>query len=798
MSSAYPSSYAARSAAAYNNVNSNLNRNLRSPNNMAPRVGTFPSVQAHQNQTQNYSQDFEASTQSRLLNECSRRIQEQAYYMRRAMDEDDLAVTLERATFMLSELGAGPNNSSSNKLDYSNANVAVGSSKLSPKNYYEIQMKAMDEMPNLEEFFLSLDVEEETPTVNSPPAVSTNAGYFAGIVDIPDAENETSINAQNQPSDNASPKPDPILELYETVQYCPRVLPRLYLQICAGTALLRSRASKTNAGQSSSITSVSVMKDLMDHVKCVQSPIRGLFLRNYVLQIFKYPMEETLEDLYKYLLQNFVEMNQLWVRIQHLPSSKGNNVKPDKHERRKREKERNELRLLVGTNLVRLSQLDGMTPAIYKEHILPPILEQIVTCKDALAQAYLMDCIIQVFPDDYHIETMPIFLEILPKLKEKVNVRTVIQGMMERLSNYYNENTEAIVSIETYENLNTCVQTISTTRTAAAQNPNSSKNKPNHSEIIHLQTYLFQFSLQHFPDHFFHLDQILNQCADTLNVFCATALMDDSAMTDLEKLLTIPLEKLSLKVLELNSFGSLLEFLPWDKRKKVGKGLIQAVIADGKGLKDVEEMESLLKIITPLLKDIPNHMRTGNEPAYDMAEINDDQNWVAKLVHVFHHDDTDVMFQMLNSTRKYFTEAGKGRVENTSSSLVFATMKLVKRVYALEFKKEFEEVEKAREKEKIEKAEEEKNVEEAEKELNKLEIKGGDEDETSEVEKSDKGEPVEDESEDAACEEGAKEKAKYAEKEETPEEERAEPSLFDDPEPVVEVLPPNTFNKNIK
>ena len=44
-------------------------------------------------------------------------------------------------------------------------------------------------------------------------------------------------------------------------------------------------------------------------------------------------------------------MNKLWVRMQHQGHSR---------EREKREKERMELRILVGTNLVRLSQLDNI------------------------------------------------------------------------------------------------------------------------------------------------------------------------------------------------------------------------------------------------------------------------------------------------------------------------------------------------------------------------------------------------------------------------------------------------------
>jgi len=50
-------------------------------------------------------------------------------------------------------------------------------------------------------------------------------------------------------------------------------------------------------------------------------------------------------------------MNKLWVRLQHQGLSR---------EKEKREQERKELRLLVGSNLVRISQLDGVDLEMYK------------------------------------------------------------------------------------------------------------------------------------------------------------------------------------------------------------------------------------------------------------------------------------------------------------------------------------------------------------------------------------------------------------------------------------------------
>jgi len=87
------------------------------------------------------------------------------------------------------------------------------------------------------------------------------------------------------------------------------------------------------------------------------------------------------------VLSNFIEMNKLWVRLQHQGPSR---------EREKRELERKELRILVGTNLVRLSQLEGVDLDMYMRGILPRVLEQIVGCKDVIAQEYLMEVVIQV------------------------------------------------------------------------------------------------------------------------------------------------------------------------------------------------------------------------------------------------------------------------------------------------------------------------------------------------------------------------------------------------------------------
>lgn len=121
----------------------------------------------------------------------------------------------------------------------------------------------------------------------------------------------------------------------------------------------------------------------------------------------------TVMDSIDFVLANFAEMNKLWVRMQHLGHTR---------ERERREKERLELRLLVGTNLVRLSQLESVDVNLYTRVVLPGILEQVVSCKDAIAQEYLMESLIQVFPDEFHLATLSPFLNSCAELAPDVKV----------------------------------------------------------------------------------------------------------------------------------------------------------------------------------------------------------------------------------------------------------------------------------------------------------------------------------------------------------------------------------------
>lgn len=214
-----------------------------------------------------------------------------------------------------------------------------------------------------------------------------------------------------------------LADLYELVQYAGNIVPRLYLMITVGTAYMSIDGAPVKE----------LMKDMMDMSRGVQHPIRGLFLRYYLSgQARDYlpsgegdGPEGNLQDSINFVLTNFVEMNKLWVRLQHQGHSR---------EREMRTQERRELQLLVGSNIVRLSQLVDLET--YKHGILGPLLEQVVQCRDVLAQEYLLEVITQVFPDEYHLHTLDQFLAAVSRLNPHVNVKAIVIGLMDRLSDY--------------------------------------------------------------------------------------------------------------------------------------------------------------------------------------------------------------------------------------------------------------------------------------------------------------------------------------------------------------------------
>jgi hypothetical protein len=159
----------------------------------------------------------------------------------------------------------------------------------------------------------------------------------------------------------------------------------------------------------------------------------------------------------------------------------------------------------------------------------------------------------------------------------------------------------------------------------------------------------------------------------------------------MEKMLCIPLDSLALKVLELDQYADLLQFLPWGNRRDVGISLLRALDAAGATPKTVKQLEELFTIIGPVILDEQSSLvsQMGNmavSPVPEQVEISremqEENSLVSKLVHLLDNPDAEVAFAMLSVARNHLSTGGPARLGGTLVPVVFSALKLAARVHA--------------------------------------------------------------------------------------------------------------------
>lgn len=459
-----------------------------------------------------------------------------------------------------------------------------------------------------------------------------------------------------------------VADLYELVQYAGNIVPRLYLLITVGLVYI-----KTNNALKRSI-----LKDLVEMCRGVQHPLRGLFLRNYLLQCTRNILpdvfhaedenEGTVFDSIEFVLLNFAEMNKLWVRMQHQGHSS---------EKTRREKEREELKILVGTNLVRLSQLESATLDTYQKLILPGILEQVVSCRDAIAQEYLMECIIQVFPDEFHLQTLDPFLKSCAQLQPGVNVKNIIISLIDRLAAYNQRNGqittgepgEEIISaipieVQLFEVFSIQIASIVQIRTDMPL-----------EDTISLQVALVNLAQKVYPDRIDYVDKVLETTKEILERLNMTNISSTLPVNqELSRLLRICVNYYNniLTLLRLDNFGPLLEKFDYSSRKSLALHIVLNILETETLVPTADQVDSILTMISTLVKDQDDQPTEKPDPE-DFAE---EQGIVARFVHLIKSDDPDMQYKILQSARKHLGVGGSARIKHVLPPLIFQAYQL--------------------------------------------------------------------------------------------------------------------------
>ncbi|ODV72253.1 retromer subunit VPS35 [Cyberlindnera jadinii NRRL Y-1542] len=445
-----------------------------------------------------------------------------------------------------------------------------------------------------------------------------------------------------------------LADLYELVQYAGNIVPRLYLMITVGTVYMTTEDAPVQE----------ILKDMIEMCRGVQYPIRGLFLRYYLQQRTKNLLPESQESV-QFVIQNFIEMNKLWVRLQHQGPSK---------DRAKRTKEREELRILVGSNLVRLSQLDN-DKDYYKTQILPIVLEQIIQCKDVLAQEYLLDVVIQVFPDEYHLYTLDEYLNCIKDLNPNVSLRKVLITLVNRLTDFAKREEINDLSIsdgtEQHEKFKLDFNLFD--KFWFYINELDKSRELSIEEIGSLLESVSRLTLAYYPSCYDNIDQLFKFATDKIKDVDPSSTVEIEQ--DFEQLLLTPVKlypKL-LDVLKLSNFINLLNSQTLKTQKSVSLEILNKLLLQGIKIKTVDDVTGIFKLLRVIITSVDKEQDANGEESLDYIN---EQEKLAKLVHLVWNKDTNVHANLLTSVKGVLSE---GNIRHTYPSLFFNTLRLARR-----------------------------------------------------------------------------------------------------------------------
>ena len=499
---------------------------------------------------------------------------------------------------------------------------------LTPQNYYELYVKVFDELQDLEQIF--------TDELNKGRSID---------------------------------------DMYETVQHAGNIVPRLYLLFTVGAVYIRSKKAPVRE----------LLMDMVELCKGVQHPTRGLFLRNYLLTLTKHLLPDTgnefddengnVADSVNFILQNFKEMVWLWVRMDKL----------EHMSKQKREKERKELRILVASNLVRLSQLEGVTRSYYGKEVLPSILSIILSYKDVLAQQSLFDALIQVFPDEYHLLTLTDLLQAFGSTVPGVNVHTILISLMDRLGNYVASLRDGTAEggSKKEEKVIRNMFTIFQLQISEL----ASKGIFSAQAYSETQNSLMKLVLKTYPGEWDRVDEILEAMKTHFTTISAEQKQGD-ALISVRKLLVHLIEQVKDPnvVLDLANFDHVVDVLNFKNRRDVAMSLCSTAVQTGVKITSLERVARLFDIIAPLVRDVEDTPSDKAqiytiEPEEEFAE---EQRLVCRVIHLIDSDDMPMLMKMYSGVRKQLGQGGTQRMAHTLKAMSFLYVRLAIRCKKLE------------------------------------------------------------------------------------------------------------------
>ena len=442
--------------------------------------------------------------------------------------------------------------------------------------------------------------------------------------------------------------------LYEAAQQASFLIPRLFLQIVTGVVYIETEPRMC----------CDIMFDLIQMIKGVQHPIRGFFTRYFLLKTIKDVLPDkgnkyessniSFEDSLSFLFENLEEMNTLWIRI-------ASDAKHLNKPIQVTNKERLDVKHLLGENIIKIASMKGMTFDIYTKVVLPRMKDIIINCKDSISQHFLLECLVTSFPIKYLLMSIEKIVDIIAQMVNEVDTKSLYILIMDKLLKYIKEEK---ISID----LSTSIYSIIRTNVNSAIEKGGEKAK-----MIELFLSYMKFTLHYCP-----VNEIMNAIHHIL-ICCLSTLTKNDVKLPKEGLknlnaILVSLFEAKIKMFHLEEFPKIMFNLNYNQRSALSLLIIDYII---KGIETLDTKEKLLHVISlirTLIEDSPD------ADEFDEYQFEYEQSNVGKMIYMIKEKNPYQLFNLYVEMSKILAKGGFKRQRYTLPCLVNNIMLLCYKV----------------------------------------------------------------------------------------------------------------------
>ena len=460
--------------------------------------------------------------------------------------------------------------------------------------------------------------------------------------------------------------------IYESIQQCQYVIPRIYLMIICGSIYLEFYPIKFRE----------IIYDLLNAAKCVQNPLRAFWIRYFLFKKIKNYLPINIgtylnneEYFYEYrkisllfFLENLEEMIYFAIRIRK-------EIFID--DKKLNEKQRTEICSSIEEIIQDISSFKGLDKNIFVNKVLPKfydIISNIDDTKDFYLEHIVIAGIIKNFNIELYFDPQGISIIFLTFRKVIYNKDFDIISIFTNLVNNYIKfikyNNKQENELLKKENISTIkitfdlfFETYNELQTTYKNSEDQEFNKflELDSSFLKLSFKILKFEKKESKVVIIHT--ILNSCSKRINMFNYGFKIE--TLKKIGTLIEI-LFKHKITIFDFPVLETMINYLDYNQRRKISLKLIDSF--DNKNTNKIDTLEKIskiLNIIIPLItEEIWNNM-DGTDVTQKFKEENKNRH-LCKLIYLINCNDPDIFVKMLNKIK---TSLESGSIETTTFTI---------------------------------------------------------------------------------------------------------------------------------